>query len=88
MSTTSRQSMKSKMALIFVAATVAASAALPAQAQRHISGWDCYLNHQERQKVGSVRIWWGHTAGDAAWACNNWRPACSNNGGCYAEPQR
>ncbi len=83
MSITSKRSMKSKLTLIFAGATIAAtSAALPAQAQHSESYWDCYLHNQ---KVGNVKIWWGHTQGDAAWACNNWISTCGNNGGCYAK---
>ncbi|KZL51010.1 hypothetical protein [Nodularia spumigena] len=77
--------MKSKLALIFAGATLAVSAALPAQAQRAESNWDCYLNHQNNIKAGSVNIWWGHTEGDAAWACNNWISDCGNQGGCFVK---
>lgn len=48
------------------------------------SSWDCYLSNQNRRHVGTVDIWWGHTPGDAAWACNNWISECGNNGGCRA----
>jgi hypothetical protein len=83
-STTSKQSMKSKLALIFAGATITlVSAALPAAA-RYTSVWDCYLNHKDNKNAGRVNIWWGHTAGDAAWACNNWISECGNNGGCWA----
>lgn len=44
--------------------------------------WRCW-HHGEAK--GSVSIWWGHTAGDAAWACNKWISACGNaRGGCTA----
>ena len=35
-------------------------------------------------QASGVRIWWGHTEGDAEWACNAWISTCGNNGGCYA----
>lgn len=38
--------------------------------------------------AGNVKIWWGYTPGDAAWACNNWVSTCGNaaGGGCTAVP--
>lgn len=52
-----------------------------AQAQRTTT-WRCWHNGVAQ---GTVSIWWGHTAGDAAWACNNWISACGNApGGCSA----
>lgn len=33
---------------------------------------------------GDVTINWGHTAGDAGWACDNWISNCGNRGGCNA----
>ncbi len=39
----------------------------PAQADR-TTHWRCWHNGQA---MGAVDIWWGHTPGDAAWACNN-----------------
>ncbi|MGH1394015.1 MAG: hypothetical protein ACRAVC_08270 [Trichormus sp.] len=46
------------------------------------SSWTCLC--QNGKNVGSVDIWWGDTAGDAAWACNQWISSC--NGECTAEP--
>lgn len=41
--------------------------------------WACYNPNRQRY-VSSVKIWWGHTAGDGSWACNNWRGgACKNS---------
>ena len=88
MSTTFNKFLKSKLALILAFATVTfavTTAALPAQAQRSYSDWGCYLNNQENQLVDNVRIWWGHTPGDAAWACNSWISDCGNQGGCFAK---
>jgi hypothetical protein len=52
-----------------------------ALAQRTTS-WRCWHNGEAK---GTVNIWWGHTAGDAAWACNNWISVCGNaSGGCSA----
>jgi hypothetical protein len=35
--------------------------------------------------VGNVSITWGHTPGDAAWACNHWISGCQGySGGCTA----
>jgi hypothetical protein len=34
--------------------------------------------------VGDIKIWWGHSNGDAVWACNNWISTCKQWGGCYA----
>lgn len=33
---------------------------------------------------GEVTITWGHTSGDASWACDNWKSSCGNAGGCNA----
>ncbi|WP_437763111.1 hypothetical protein WME77_34420 [Sorangium sp. So ce764] len=41
--------------------------------------WWC-INRAEY--VGKVTIWWGHTAVDATWACNEWIETCRNRGGC------
>ena len=35
------------------------------------SKWQCYKDGYREQ--GTVTIWWGHTATDAAWACNAWK---------------
>jgi len=51
----------------------------------HYSYWSCYATHSG-QWQGNVKIWWGHTSGDAAWACNSWISYCGNNGGCNASP--
>jgi hypothetical protein len=42
--------------------------------------WKCLLNNRV---VGDVKIWWGHTAGDGKWACNEWVGACKKS--CLAE---
>jgi hypothetical protein len=47
------------------------------------SVWQCMSNTTGNTQ-GIVRIWWGHTEGDAEWACNHWISSCGNNGGCYA----
>jgi hypothetical protein len=56
------------------------SMALPARAEN--TRWGCYLN-SNGELMGNVEIWWGHTSGDAGWACNQWISVCGNNGGCY-----
>jgi hypothetical protein len=58
---------------------------LPSASLRQESDWNCYLYSQENQGVGKVKIWWGHTAGDATWACNNWLSKCGSLGGCFAK---
>lgn len=35
--------------------------------------WGCY---EDGAFVDKVTIWWGHTTGDALWACNQWRSLC------------
>lgn len=40
------------------------------------SSWKCTLNGVDK---GSTTIWWGHTEGDAGWACNNWNANCQGN---------
>lgn len=47
------------------------------------TNWSCNRK-DNRQHTGDVAIWWGHTPGDASWACNQWIAACKNNGGCNA----
>ena len=47
--------------------------------------WTCLFRNGEIR--GSVTIWWGHTKGDAAWACNKWNFFCRKSGNaCTAEP--
>jgi hypothetical protein len=51
------------------------------------SRWNCMF---QGHNVAEVDIWWGHTAGDAAWACNNWHDGgpfgvgANCHGGCSA----
>lgn len=50
----------------------------PHPGPQRITTWACYNPNRQRY-VSSVQIWWGHTAGDGSWACNNWRGgACKN----------
>jgi hypothetical protein len=78
--------MKNQFGLVFAGAIVAVTCiALPAFSQRSYSKWSCYLNNQENQKVGNIKIWWGHNPTDASWACNNWISTCGNKGGCFAK---
>jgi hypothetical protein len=49
---------------------------------KKLSQWDCY--DQSMTVVSQVEIWWGHTAEDGTWACNEWHPdkcngACTTN---------
>jgi len=75
--------MKNKMAVIFAGTTLAVmNTALPALAS-YTTVWDCYLRHDSNKYAGRVSIWWGHTEGDAAWACDSWISECGNNGGCW-----
>jgi hypothetical protein len=46
------------------------------------STWICNIGDSN---VGEVTIDWGHTKGDATWACNEWRAACENSS-CAAAP--
>jgi hypothetical protein len=47
--------------------------------------WDCHLVFAGAPQVGSVDIWWGHTAGDATWACNHFLSECKDSQkGCQA----
>lgn len=47
------------------------------------SKWKCMLGSKD---MGDLDIWWGHTSGDAVWACNNWNSQCGNTaGGCTAK---
>ncbi|MBD2451590.1 hypothetical protein H6G76_31630 [Nostoc sp. FACHB-152] len=47
----------------------------------YTSRWACISRTEYADKVD---IWWGHTQQDAEWACNNWVPKCTNDGGCQA----
>jgi hypothetical protein len=50
------------------------------------SQWSCFLNGRG---TGGVSISWGHTAGAATWACNNWVSQCGNAPqGCTARPSK
>ncbi|AUX37897.1 MULTISPECIES: hypothetical protein [Sorangium] len=59
----------------------AVGAAQQAAAITPTTRWECVWG---LIPVGTVSIWWGHTQGDAAWACNNWISFCGNAGGCSA----
>ena len=48
------------------------------------SSWYCY-GLDPMIYVGQAKIWWGHSKGDATWACNNWMPNCQKYGGCVAK---
>jgi EGF-like domain len=48
------------------------------------SDWYCY-GLDPMIYVAQTNIWWGHTKGDATWACNAWYPSCQNYGGCLAK---
>lgn len=39
--------------------------------------WQCAYLIGSRWFYTTVVIWWGHTAGDAIWACRNWNSNCS-----------
>lgn len=49
-----------------------------------VRDWSCYTLGASPLNVGAVSIWWGFTAVDASWACNQWIPACGGN--CNAVP--
>ena len=47
--------------------------------------WRCFspdpLGRNAGLTAGTVTIWWGHTIGDASWACRKWRCAnCQSSG--------
>ena len=44
--------------------------------------WSCFIGDK---CVGPVNIWWGHKEGDAAWACNKWKPDCTKEHNCHAK---
>jgi len=47
------------------------------------SNWNCF--GRNGRFIGRVGIWWGNTATDGTWACNEWRKSeCSAAGGCVA----
>jgi hypothetical protein len=47
------------------------------------SSWDCF--GKNGRFIDRVGIWWGNTATDGTWACNEWRKErCSAAGGCVA----
>jgi hypothetical protein len=48
------------------------------------SSWCCY-GLDQMIYVGQAKICWGHSKGDATWACNNWMPNCQKYGGCVAK---
>jgi EGF-like domain len=48
------------------------------------SNWYCY-GVDPMIYVGQAKIWWGHSKGDATWACNNWNANCKKYGGCVAK---
>ena len=39
------------------------------------SNWQC-ISKSDNSNKGTMRIGWGHTAGDGEWACNAWVDAC------------
>ena len=43
--------------------------------------WDCMLDNDIKSK--QLGIWWGHTSGDASWACNEWVKECDKK--CIAK---
>lgn len=49
-------------------------------ASEFTSKWFCYTEPSTYQ--GTVDIWWGHSDGDATWACNSWVAECA--GYCFA----
>lgn len=58
--------------------------ASPADAKK--TKWDCYLTNHHSLQQKDMEINWGHTAGDAKWACDKWVQSCTNGGGCDAYP--
>lgn len=55
----------------------------PGLAECRKSNWQCILK-SDNSNQGSIRIGWGHTEGDAGWACNNWRVGRCNGDTCRA----
>jgi hypothetical protein len=58
----------------------------PAAAATQVSDWSCVA--PDGKPAGKVKIWWGHTPADAAWACRDWVSTCGNAPapGCSAVP--
>jgi len=91
--------LKNLVPALLVATTLGSVAALaaepsPAQASQGEASsnpvarttWNCSTVMDGTYR-GQVTIWWGHTPGDAQWACNNWISTCGNShAGCYATP--
>jgi len=48
------------------------------------SSWYCY-GLDPMIYVGQANIWFGHSKGDASWACNMWMPNCQKYGGCVTK---
>lgn len=47
------------------------------------SKWNCMKG---TNVIREAEIWWGHTQGDAQWACNEWeKTKCA--GACTAKPK-
>lgn len=48
------------------------------------SSWYCY-GLDPMIYISNPQIWWGHSKGDATWACNAWSSECKKYGGCIAK---
>jgi hypothetical protein len=78
--TYARKTIGSAAAIVAIAAIALLGST--AAAQQIKSKWYCW---KWGSVVSQVEIWWGHTAGDAGWACNEWRKS-ECNGECTASP--
>jgi hypothetical protein len=69
-----------------IARQVAADLLAAAPPRQQQAEWTCVA--PDGRPAGDVKIWWGYTPADAAWACTNWVPACGNAPapGCSAVP--
>lgn len=59
----------------------------PAPAPGKQADWTCIGS--DGAAKGNVKINWGYTPADAAWACKQWVSDCGKSpGGCTAVPQK
>lgn len=68
---------------LFIAALALTSTLANTSVARADTSWDCFRKSDGRY-TQRVTIWWGHTARDATWACNEWVSNCGASGGCVA----
>ncbi|KYF53040.1 hypothetical protein BE08_37410 [Sorangium cellulosum] len=52
-----------------------------------LTTWRCWAFNWNPM-AGQVTIWWGHTATDALWACNQWVGDCRRGGGSCVRAEK